>query len=278
MYHPRISIIIPTLNQGKFIKQTLESIISQDYPNIEIIVMDGGSRDGTIEILKSFDKRLKINDASFSKASECKQKSKISFKWESKKDKGQADAINKGLRLAKGDIVAYINSDDFYYPQTFKIVAKYFILHPKTMWTSGDYRIVDGFGKTIHEPIRWYKKIFRMLPLSFVLPVLNPIAQPSTFWRRKVFERVGFFDESLLYTFDYDYWFRILQRYPLTALPDILSAFRIHGESKGGRTYKKQFEEEMEVVKRYTKNPFFLFLHRIHNAMIVGVYNRIKNT
>lgn len=113
---PKISIIIPTLNQARFIEETIQSVLSQNYPNLEVIVCDGGSIDGTQDILKKY---------------------ADSLTWTSEPDRGQVDAINKGLRQATGDVVAYINSDDIYTPNTLLSVGKYFIDHPETQILTG---------------------------------------------------------------------------------------------------------------------------------------------
>lgn len=259
-----ISIIIPTLNQGKFIGITLQSIIDQNYPDIEIIVMDGGSTDSTVKTIKDFESKIKRLDK------------RIQFSWVSKKDKGQSNAINLGWKKAKGDILCYLNSDDYLLPGCLNEVAKVFTDKPDAKWMTGDYIIVDEKGKEIQKPISFYKRVLRYIPLSVILPFTNPIIQPSTFLRKTFVQRIGYFDETLRFTFDYDYWFRCLSvaKPFITDVP--LSSFRIHGESKGGRQYKKQFEEEMKVVRRHNKKPFVLASHRMHNKLIVGIYDFIK--
>jgi glycosyltransferase involved in cell wall biosynthesis len=266
MRHPLVSIIIPSLNQGKFIDQTLESIFLQDYPNLEVIVMDGGSTDGTVKTLKKYELRVTSNEL---------RKHRI-FTWISKKDKGQADAINKGMKKAHGDIVTYINSDDYYLPHAIKTVVSYFLDYPNVDWLTGDCMIVDEYNNRIQSFVRWYKKILRMLPIQLILPVANPIAQPSTFWRKKVFEEIGHFDDALRYVFDYEYWIRIAKKYTISVIPHVLSAFRIHRASKGGSNYKKQFEEELEVSHTFHTPRFFQFFHKIHAKIVIWIYNRIK--
>lgn len=252
--NPLVSIITPSLNQGEYIRQAIASVFAQDYPNIEYIVMDGGSTDDTVEILKL--------------------KKKPRFYWESKKDKGQADAINKGLRRAKGELVGYLNSDDYYVHGAISAVVKHFREQQDLQWMSGDYRIVDGHGREIQRPIRWYKYMLRVLkiPLTFT----NFIAQPSTFWRRSILGTIGFFDTDLHYTFDYDYWLRLTAKFPPGIIHDCLSAFRIHGKSKGGSMYRKQFEEEERVLMRYTDSKIMLKLHQLHTKLITYVYDKIK--
>ena len=272
MHHPFISIVIPSLNQGKFIRQTLDSIFFQNYSNVEIIVMDGGSKDGTVQILKEYELRVKKYAVPIGRQELREQRI---FKWVSKKDKGQADAINKGMKMAKGKIVGFINSDDFYETNVLQNVMAFFAKNSSLMWMTGDCRIVDEKGKEIQRFVRLYKKFFRMVPFSMVLPVLNPIAQPSTFWRREVFSEIGYFDESLRYTFDYDFWLRMMHL-PYVVIGETLSSFRIHGASKGGKEYKKQFEEEEETAKRYVHNSIVRLFHHVHARAITYSYDLIK--
>src|SRR5262249_6074487 len=123
---PRISIITPSFNQASFLEQTISSVISQGYPNLEYIVIDGGSTDGSVEAIRKFD-------------------SSITY-WVSEKDRGQAHAINKGLRRATGDIIAYLNSDDYYFEGTLALVAQHFIGHPEADLFHGRCRVVDEHG------------------------------------------------------------------------------------------------------------------------------------
>ncbi|MBI5151196.1 MAG: glycosyltransferase [Candidatus Pacebacteria bacterium] len=252
---PTISIITPSYNQASFLPQTIESVVQQDYPRVEYIVMDGGSTDGSVNILRSYGKRVL---------------------WESTRDKGQADAINKGIERSHGDIIGYLNSDDYYLPGTLQKVAAFFADNPKAMWVTGDYFIVNGRGKRIHEYVRWYKKMLRKVPTFFTLGIANSIAQPSTFWRRGAMREIGIFDVSLHYCMDYDFWLRLIQKYPLYVMPEALSVFRIHQQSKGRSQFVNQFEEEVMVLKRYTTNPILLELHKLHAKFIVRAYLIIK--
>ncbi len=253
---PKISIITPSLNQSKFIEQTIKSVLNQNYPNLEYIVVDGGSVDSTIKILKKYSKQIK---------------------WVSEKDKGQADAINKGMRMAKGDIVAYINSDDYYLPGAFTKIADFFMKNSKAKWVTGDYIIVNEEDKKIQQSVTLYKRLMRFTISKNLLAIANYIAQPSTFWRESIFREIGFFDVSFEYVFDYDFWMRIIAKYPLFKIPSPLSAFRVHSRAKGSTGFARQFAEELLVTKRYEKNPITLSLHKLHNQAIVGMYNLIKN-
>src|SRR6266540_3676763 len=138
----KFSIIVPSYNQGHFISQTIDSILNQSYKNVEILVIDGGSTDSTVEILKKY-------------------KGKIF--WLSEKDRGQTHAINKGLALAKGDIITFLNSDDYYLDGTLDKVARQFQSKKDNSWLTGDYLIVNEQGKRIQSLIIKYKSFFRKL-------------------------------------------------------------------------------------------------------------------
>ena len=252
---PKITVITPSYNQGHFITETIESVLNQNYPNLEYIVMDGGSTDDTVKILKSYGKK---------------------FQWVSKKDKGQTDAINKGIKKATGDIICYLNSDDVFLPNTLNTVAEYFIAHQDAMWLTGDYFIIDAEGNKIQSFVAEYKKWLRRNPTMTKLSIANYIIQPSTFWRKELVKEIGVFDEDLHYCMDFDYWMRTIQKYPLHVLNSHFSLFRIHGNSKGGALYEKQFNEEHELVVKYVKSPLIRFVHKIHATLIVMAYKIMK--
>lgn len=253
--YPSISIITPSFNQSHFIKETIESVLNQNYPNLEYIVMDGGSTDDTVKILKSYGK--KIN-------------------WVSKKDNGQTDAINTGIKKSSGEIIAYLNSDDVMLPNTLHTVAEEFMNNPETMWLTGDYFIIDANGKKMQSFVANYKKFLRKYPNKTILSIANYIIQPSTFWRRSLTNEIGLFREELSYVMDFEYWMRTITKYPLKVLPNHFSLFRIHGDSKGGALYEKQFAEEHQIVVEYVKNPIIRVLHKLHATLIVLAYKLIK--
>ena len=252
---PKITVITPSYNQGHFIKETIESVLNQNYPNLEYIVMDGGSTDGTVKILKSYGKK---------------------FTWVSKKDKGQTDAINQGIIKSTGDIICYLNSDDVFLPNTLNTVAEYFMQHPEAMWATGDYFIIDADGNKIQSFVANYKTWLRQKPTMMHLSIANYIIQPSTFWRKELMEDIGMFDENLHFCMDFDYWMRAMAKYPLHVLNSHFSLFRIHGSSKGGALYEKQFNEEHELVVKYVKSPVIRFIHKIHATLIVMAYRVMK--
>ncbi len=257
---PRISIITPSYNQGEFIGQTIESVLSQGYPDLELIVVDGGSTDGTLEILKSYGDRLA---------------------WTSEKDRGQSHAINKGMRRATGEIVAFLNSDDLYEPGALSAVGRFFAAHPQAAWLTGKCHTVDAQGREMRRGITLYKNFWLLLHSYRALFVLNYISQPATFWRKEVFDEVGDLSEGLMYTLEYDYWLRIGLKYRLWVLPRYLAQFRIHQTSKSGTTAHLQFEEQYKVAQSYRPGALPLRLHMLHNNLTVAVYRQtlsLRNT
>lgn len=253
--YPKITIITPSFNQGHFIKETIDSVLKQKYPNLEYWVIDGGSTDDTVKILKSYGKKIQ---------------------WVSEKDSGQTHAINKGLARSTGDIIAYLNSDDVFLPNTLFTVAGYFVGHPDAQWLTGDYYIIDEKGTKIQSFVVEYKKLLRMFSSFTLLSIANYIIQPSTFWRADVVKKIGTFNQKLRYCMDFDYWMRLYQRYPLHVVDTPFSLFRIHAASKGGSQYIKQFAEEHDVVQKYMPSSLVLLLHKLHSSAIVVAYKLLK--
>jgi glycosyltransferase involved in cell wall biosynthesis len=251
---PKICIITPSFNQGHFIEATIQSVLGQGYPDLEYIVIDGGSTDDTIEILKKYQDQLK---------------------WVSEKDRGQSDAINKGFRQATGDVVALINSDDTYTPGAFHAVGEYFARHPETYWLTGWCHTIDVQGNEIRQAVTAYKKFWLLWRSYRVLQVLDYISQPATFWRKEVIEKIGPFDERLHYAMDYDYSLRVGKQYKLSVLPRYLANFRIHPSSKAGASAHAQFDADLEIARSHTSSSALLKLHHWHNALVVRIYRWI---
>jgi glycosyltransferase involved in cell wall biosynthesis len=222
----RISVIVPSYNHARFIGSTLESVLTQDHHDTEVLVHDGASSDGTISILQSY-------------------ADKIDFV--SEKDAGQADAINKGLQRATGEILAYLNSDDIYYPYTLKTVVEYFASHPDCLALYGDaYHLrVDG---SIMEPYyteRWSYP--RLLQICY-------LCQPAVFWRREVMERFGLFDATLHYALDYDYWLRVGREVEFRYLEGMyLAGSRLHEDTKTLKQRVAVHREILQVASRYAE-------------------------
>jgi glycosyltransferase involved in cell wall biosynthesis len=204
---PRISISTPSFNQARYIGQCIRSVQEQDYPDVEHIIFDGGSTDGTLDVLRSYEGVVR---------------------WTSEPDKGQSDAINKGFRAATGDIVGWINSDDWYARGAFGIVADYFRDHPEANFVYGNCFFTDGDGRVLRR--------FRTLPYKWEWLLFTGllIPQPGFFVRRRVLEDSGLLDIAFRNVMDYEWWLRIAPRHPPHFLDRYLAYFRIHETSLSG--------------------------------------------
>lgn len=221
---PLVSIITPSYNQAQYIEETILSVRNQDYPFIEHLVIDGGSTDGTLDILRRYEDRLT---------------------WISEKDRGQADAINKGFRRAKGDILAWLNSDDAYVPGTIRAVVEHFLSHPHDSFIYGDALAIDEQGR--EYGIRTH---VRQAGFHELVNEVDFIVQPASFWRAEVWRECGELDESLHYNLDYEYWMRAAQRYPPRYIPVLFARERLYAQAKSFRGAVERLEE-MEAVARW---------------------------
>lgn len=251
MHLPRITIITPSFNQGAFIGETIDSVLGQGYPDLEYLVLDGGSTDTTLDVLRRYGEQVR---------------------WVSEPDGGQSDAINKGMAMATGEVVAFLNSDDRYRPGALLAVGAHFAAHPEAGWLTGRCGIIDTAGRPARGAITAYKHFWLSLGSGRVLRVLNYISQPATFWRRSLAQLVGPLDEGLHYTMDYDYWLRLSAHGAPAILDRYLADFRVHPASKGGTGAARQFAEELATARRHTRSRLLLGLHALHSRAIVGTY------
>jgi len=228
----KISIVTPSYNQGAFLEQTIRSVLGQEYPELEYIIMDGGSTDNSVEIIKKYEGRLTY--------------------WQSKKDKGQADAINQGFALATGDVLAWLNSDDMYLPGTLDTMKK--IISEK----GADSRQIV-FGNCLHMSMTNPKEAFGSDVMhSFehhVIELNDYIIQPSCFWTRKTFEDVGGLDETRDYAFDWEWFIRAKKNgVDFRPIDDFLSVYRIHDDHKTA-TGGDERTDEITAVYRENCSP-----------------------
>ena len=223
-----ISIITPSYNQADFLEQTILSVSNQDYANVEYLIADGASTDGSIAIIQRY-----ARDLSW---------------WVSEKDAGQADAINKGFARASGEIIAWINSDDYYLPETLSSVAKIFAAHPNAGIIYGDVLSIDGAGNTIN--------IQRFAPYKLEdLMAFKIISQPAVFMRRSVLEKAGYLDENYHFLLDHHLWLRIAQLAPMIYVPKILSAARYHENAKNIAQAEKFGVEAFKILNWMKTDP-----------------------
>lgn len=250
----KISIVTPSYNQVQFIERTIGSVLSQQGDFIlEYIIVDGGSDDGSLDSIQ----RYAVQDNR--------------IRWLSEPDHGQSDAINKGLRLATGEVVAFLNSDDIYYPGALQYIVEQF-RNPTVMWVCGRCRIIDERDTEMNRLVTAYKNFWLRHYTYTTLLVLNYISQPATFWRRSLLLEVGYLNEAEQLVMDYDLWCRFGQRYPATVVPDYLAGFRLYKTSKSGQRYTTQFHDEYHVAQLFTQNKFILLIHRLHSWLIVTLY------
>ena len=250
---PRISLVTPSFNQGAFIGRTIDSVLGQEYPNLDYFVVDGGSTDGTLEILRGYGSRIR---------------------WISEPDRGQSHALNKGLAAADGDVLAFLNSDDVLLPGVLRRVGEYFRDQPGTHWLTGRCRTIDARDREIRRVVTAYKNAWLYTGSIRVLQCLNYVSQPATFWSRELYERVGPFNEDLRYAMDYDYWLRAAQHYRLHVLHRDLACFRIHGESKAGAVPRMQFDADLQIARTHVRSRTLLAIHALHNRLIIAA-NRV---
>jgi glycosyltransferase involved in cell wall biosynthesis len=243
---PLVSIVTPTLNQGDFIQHTLRSVVSQTYTNVEHIVIDGGSTDSTLEILRNLGNTPRLQ-------------------WTSGPDAGMYDAINKGLALAKGDIVAYLNSDDLYLPWTLDVVVEAFARRPDVDFVFGDFLQVDE--TTGRRRLMWQMPF----DLDYVRRA-GFLAQPAVFWRRAAYELLGGFDTSLRFVADCDYWMRAGSSHRFLKVNEVLAVDREQAASLR-QTGADALDRELRNVRsRYVTlegehHARQMRRHRLRNAM-----------
>jgi len=255
----KLSIITPSFNQLKYLRETASSILTQTgLFELEWIVIDGGSTDGSQMLLDNLRDEPRV-------------------RWISEKDAGQSDAINKGLAMATGDIVGWLNSDDLYAPGALAHVASAFADNPQARWAVGRYQIIDDAGRSIRPRIVRYKeKQLRRYTYRALLRE-NFIPQPAVFWRREFGREVGPLDLSLHYTMDYDLWLRMGWQHDPLFIDHELARFRVHASSKTGVINRKQFDEGYQVATRYAGDDrAVLRAHRFSVEKIVWAYRLLR--
>ena len=259
MAKPRISIVIPSYNKAQFIGKTLDSIFGQNYSNLEVIIQDGGSTDGTLDIIKSFSKKYPII-------------------WESKKDKGQLDAVNKGLAKATGNILTFINADDVYEDGAFSEVTKSYQDNPQALWFAEQGKVIDKNGKEIAKPSTWYKNFLLSLNSRFYLLTTNYLTQPSVFFTKEAYTKYGPFEGTGSgVIMEYGFWLKLSKISMPVVIGKVLSSFRITDTNISSVAYKSILKEDELITKKFTKNKFILFLHKLNNlgrVFIIKIINR----
>jgi glycosyltransferase involved in cell wall biosynthesis len=239
---PRLTIVTPSYNQGKFIEATIRSVLLQGYPNLEYIIIDGGSTDCTVEVIKKYEDYL--------------------FYWHSKKDKGQADAINQGLNKSSGKILAWINSDDVYVKGTFYKIVKAFQAHPDCVVVHGNRILINEIG----EVTGWVS----LPPFDPETGIYN-VCSETAFWQRYVMNEVGRLNANLQFAIDLEFFGRLYKQGKFLKLDDYLGYFRCYSESKSStiahigreeavREWKRLFGSENRTGDLTARKSFLQFL------------------
>jgi glycosyltransferase involved in cell wall biosynthesis len=221
---PLVTIVTPSYNQAPFLETTIRSVLEQDYPNIEYIIIDGGSTDGSLAIIKKYANRLAF--------------------WSSEKDRGQTDAINKGFARATGEMMAWINSDDTYEPGAIREAVAEMQAHPELGLVYGDTNFIDDQGRVIGR-FPAAQTDYHRLRRGYV-----HIPQQAAFFRRDLWQQVEPLDPSFFFAMDYDLWVRIARLAPLLYTRRVWANFRLHGDSKTMAANDRCWPEMIRVHKR----------------------------
>jgi glycosyltransferase involved in cell wall biosynthesis len=253
---PRISVVTPSYNQSRFLDETLRSVLQQGYSNLEFIVIDGGSTDESVEIIKRYESHLHY--------------------WVSERDGGQSQAINKGFARCTGEIMTWLNSDDCLCPGALERVAAYFMTHPGVGAVIGDQEVVDADGRLVD--------VKKAVPVNYWLALHSACAvpQPATMFRRTAWLEVGPVDESLRYQMDFDFFLRMLKagvRFGTIHQP--IARFRLHADSKTVSSYDSLVSERtplqdwrMRQLKHVARGA--LYLSRLVRRGSFAVYRNSR--
>ena len=248
---PLVSIVTPSYNQIQFLEKTIESVLAQNYPNLEYIIVDGDSTDGSQELIKRYEKELTA--------------------WISEPDQGQSDAVNKGFKLAKGEIFAWLNSDDLYYPWAVQQAVESLLKIPEVGMVYGDTDIINETGQVIgifNSRQTSYKRLMRG---GVYIP------QPAAFWYADLFRKVGSLDPSYYFAMDYDLWVKFAKITEIRYVPQLWSSFRIHGQGKTTVSDDLCWPEMKRVYQREGGGLFSLFMGKyILRQLISPLWNWIK--
>lgn len=243
---PLVSIITPSFNQATYLEATIKSVLEQRYPHIEYIIMDGGSTDGSVDVIKKYEGRIAA--------------------WVSEQDKGQTDAINKGFNRAKGDILAWINSDDTYAnPNAVADAVNFLVAHPEVAMVYADCNFIDEQGKIIGK-FASRQTDYAKLRTGYV-----HIPQQTMFFRAKYWKELGPLDPSFYFAMDYDLWVRIAKHAPLHYLPGKTWAnFRIHTSSKTNVNDERGWKEMLRVHYRDGGSFFSPIVAKYYLRKVIG--------
>jgi glycosyltransferase involved in cell wall biosynthesis len=251
---PTLTIVTPCLDAAATIGQTLESVSAQLRPGDEHLVVDGGSTDGTLELLRA-----------------------AGVRFVSEPDRGLSDAMNKGIGLAEGDVLGWLNADDVLLPGALDAVRLAFAGRPAAEWAAGICTIVDGDGTEIRKGVTAYKRaLLRHYSLGSLL-VQNFVMAPATYVRRDAYEAVGGFDERFSYSMDYDAWLQLARRSAPVVIDRPLAAFRMAGESLSMTGFERQFEEHLTNAREHGQDHrLSVAANAVMSRLFVLVYRLLR--
>lgn len=229
---PKISVVTPSFNQGQFLEKCIKSVIKQDYPDFEYIIIDGGSTDNSLDIIAEYRQYLAYSV--------------------SEPDNGQSSAINKGFKKAKGELVVWLNSDDYYLPGAFRKVAEAYARNPEASFYFGNGLRVDSKGM---KKSRFFESETVNFNRDALLYCLNYILQPATFINASYLKKIGFLDEGLDYGMDTDLWLRLSKEKMPAFIPETLAASREYGDTKTSTGSFQRIEELRQIAERHTGQP-----------------------
>ena len=247
--NPLVSIITPSYQQAVFLEQTMRSVLDQDYPNIEYLVVDGGSTDGSLEIIQKYTHRLAW--------------------WVSERDNGQAEAINKGVARARGEIIAWLNSDDLYLPGAVSGAVQALKEHPEAGFVFGDVRVLDAHDRVLNE-LHYGNWGLRDL-MTFHI-----IGQPAVFMRRSALPQDGFLDPSYHFLLDHQLWLRIASDHPVRYVPRFWAAAHYHEGAKNKAQASKFGAEALRLADWMSTSPRFAGMYPIYRREILAGAERIN--
>lgn len=232
MLTPKFSIVTPSFNQRAYIEDALLSVENQAYLKVEHIVIDGGSTDGTVEVLRDYGSRPGWEH----------------LQWISEPDGGQSDALNKGFKMASGEIIGWLNSDDCYRSECFRAVADAFENNPAADIIYGDYTWIDQYGTLLKV-----RREIEFSPFVLLYHRVSPLPTPSSFFRRRIFDEGNFIDVKYHFSMDHEFFLRLVQKgFRFQHLPEVLADFRWQPDSKSSKAPEKQGEERDFIVLQYS--------------------------
>lgn len=220
--YPKITIVTPSLNQAQYLERTIQSVLDQGYPNLEYIIIDGGSTDGSVDIIKKYEKQLAY--------------------WVSEPDSGQSNAINKGLQIATGDWVGWQNSDDIYLSGSFFELAASANSHPSAALVTANMMLIDEIDRKLRD-IKYIRPTYKSMIAEGMI-----LANQAAFWKRTCHTDIGYLDENLHYAFDYEWFLRLTKHFDAEHTDRFWGGLRLHGDTKTSNQASRFVEENKKIL------------------------------